>query len=72
MIKKQAYLDVGGYDIDYKYAQDYKLILDLYDAGKKIKTLNEILYYLNTTDNISTLNADEQKYYFNLARKNRN
>lgn len=72
MIKKQAYLDVGGYDIDYKYAQDYKLILDLYDAGKKIKTLNEILYYLNTKDNISTLNADEQKYYFNLARKNRN
>jgi glycosyltransferase involved in cell wall biosynthesis len=72
MMSKKILLDVGCYDEDYKYAQDYKLMLDLYRSGNKVKIINEVLYYLNTKDNISSNNSHEQKFFFNKARKAKN
>lgn len=72
MMSKKILLDLGCYDEDYKYAQDYKLMLDLYRSGNKVKILNEVLYYLNTKDNISSNNSYEQKFFFNKARKAKN
>lgn len=69
MMSKKILLDLGCYDEDYKYAQDYKLMLDLYRSGNKVKIINEVLYYLNTKDNISSNNSYEQKFFFNKARK---
>ena len=37
---------------------------------EKINIINEVLYELNDKDNISNKNKEEQKYYFNCARKN--
>ena len=69
MMDKEVFFNVGGYDNEFKFSQDYKLFLDIYEKGYKVKTLNEVLYYLNTINNISTLKRDEQKYYFKKALK---
>lgn len=68
MINKKTFMEIGGYNVDYEYAQDYKLMLDLYRAGSKVKILKQVLYYLNTENNISTLKATEQRYYFKKAQ----
>tara|TARA_Y100000816_G_C26106378_1_gene588149 strand:+ start:3143 stop:3844 length:702 start_codon:yes stop_codon:yes gene_type:complete len=69
IIKKQVLNDLGLYDENFYYAQDYKLYLDLLSNGYNIKAINKPLYNLNTINNISSNNKDEQKYYFNCARK---
>ena len=69
IIKKQVLNDLGLYDENFHYAQDYKLYLDLLSNGYSIKAINKPLYNLNTINNISSNNKDEQKYYFNCARK---
>ena len=69
IIKKQVLNDLGLYDENFYFAQDYKLYLDLLNNGYSIKAINKPLYNLNTIDNISSNNKDEQKYYFNCARK---
>ena len=70
IIKKQVLNDLGLYDENFYFAQDYKLYLDLLNNGYSIKAINKPLYNLNTINNISSNNKDEQKYYFNCARKN--
>ena len=72
MISKKTFMEIGGYNVDYEYAQDYKLMLDLYRAGSKVKILKQVLYYLNTENNISTLKATEQRYYFKKAQTKSN
>ena len=68
-IKKEVLYAVGLYNENYKYAQDYKLYKDLFANNYKIKMLREVLYTLNTEDNISTNFKKEQEFYFNLAKK---
>ena len=69
-LDKNIFEEVGGYDENFYFAQDYKLYSDCYKKGKKIYIINEVLYELNDKDNISNKNKEEQKYYFNCARKN--
>ena len=69
IINKQVLNDLGLYDENFYFAQDYKLYLDLLSKGYSIKAINKTLYNLNTINNISNNNKDEQKYYFNCARK---
>ena len=69
IIKKQVLNDLGLYDENFYFAQDYKLYLDLLNNGYSIKAINKPLYNLNTINNISSNNKDEQKSYFNCARK---
>lgn len=63
LIKKNILTEIGYYDENFYYAQDFKLFTDLIYAGYKIKTLNEPLYLLNTENNISSKNLEEQNYY---------
>ena len=69
MIHKQVLDDIGLYDENFYFSQDYKLYLDLLSKGYSIKSINKTLYNLNTLNNISTDYKFEQKYYFNCARK---
>lgn len=62
-INKEVLLQVGKYDEEFYFAQDYKLFSDLIAKGFKYKVLNEPLYYLNMSNNISSNNKFEQKYY---------
>ena len=69
MIKKRIFDEVGGYDENFLYAQDYKLFVDLIKLNKKIKTIRRPYYYLNTVNNISQLKKEEQKYYSDIIKK---
>jgi len=69
LIKKSVIEDLGGYDENFYYAQDYKLMYDLLRNNYKCKILNEVLYGLNTKNNISELKKTEQKYYADCVRK---
>ena len=71
MINRQVFKDLGYYDEDFYYSQDYKLVKDLIINNYKIKMINKVLYKLNTTNNISTNNAKEQKYYSDCVKKNK-
>lgn len=64
MISKSKLEVIGLYDEEYKYAQDYKLFVDLYRNNFKIKILNKKLYVLNMDQNISTLHSSEQRKAF--------
>ncbi len=68
MIKKNVLINVGMYDEDFLYAQDYKLFSDLLKENYKIMTISTPLYHLNMTDNISTNKKSEQKYYADCVR----
>ncbi len=70
LIKKSIMEDIGLYDENFYYAQDYKLMKDLIKKNYKFKIINECLYFLNMKNNISTLKKDEQKYYSECVRKN--
>tara|TARA_B100001121_G_C18586602_1_gene572400 strand:- start:195 stop:899 length:705 start_codon:yes stop_codon:yes gene_type:complete len=69
-VDKNVFEEVGGYDENFYFAQDYKFYIDCFKHGKKIRIINEVLYKLNDKNNISNKNKKEQAYYFNCARKN--
>ena len=69
-VDKNIFEEVGGYDENFYFAQDYKFYKDCYNFGKKIIVLNEVLYELNNKNNISNKYKKDQEYYFNCARKN--
>ena len=69
LIKKQTLIDLGGYDEEFRYAQDYRLILNFYKNKNKIIQLNNVLYKLNMEDNISKNFQKEQENFAVLARK---
>ncbi len=71
MIKKKTLINAGCYDENYYYSQDFKLFKDLLNQNIKYKYIYEPLYNLNTIDNISSVKKKEQKYYFDLIRKNK-
>jgi len=69
LIKKNIIMNLGGYDENYYYAQDYKLYKDLIKNNYKIKQMQKPYYVLNTTDNISSKFKEEQKKFFIQAKK---
>ncbi len=70
LIRKDSLTDIGGYDEDFIYAQDYKLFVDLVRNGSKFKNINKVLYKLNTTNNISVNKKDIQGYYADCVQNN--
>ena len=69
-MEKEVLEGVGGYDENFYFAQDFKLYCDLIKKNVKLARINSILYLMNTKDNISNKNKDEQKYYFECAKNN--
>ena len=69
MIKRDILLEVGKYDEYYYYSQDYKLMIKLLNEGYSFKVVKEPLYMLNTENNISILNYQEQKKYAEDAKR---
>ena len=67
--KKSIVENIGGYDEEFIYSQDYKLAFDLIKSGFKLKIMKNVLYESNFFDNISTNKKKEQKYYAYCARK---
>lgn len=68
-VYKKLLEEVGFYDEDYEFAQDYRLFTKLIGLGYEIKTMSDKLYILNTQNNISTIYSEKQKYYFEKAKK---
>ena len=66
-IEKLLLNSIGNYSEDFYYSQDFRLYLDLLQKNEKIYEIKKPLYKLNTSNNISTINKDEQKYYFKKA-----
>ena len=71
LILKKTLDEVGCYDENFIYAQDYKLMSELLKNGSSIKIMNDIFYELNTINNISSKYKAEQEYFANCVRKNR-
>jgi len=69
LIKKSVLNKIGNYDETFYFAQDFKLMKDLIDKKFKVGILNKVLYKLNMENNISTLYADEQKYFAKCVKK---
>ena len=69
MVRKNAVLNVGMYDENIKYAQDYKLFIELLKKKYKIKILKDKLYVLNMENNISSLKKEEQQDFFRKIQK---
>lgn len=67
MFKKKAYLNAGGYDMNFKYSQDYELWLRLICQGN-FQIINNKIYYLRIHDeSISKLKTVEQNLFAVLA-----
>ena len=69
MVKKNAVLNIGMYDENIKYAQDYKLFIELLKENYKIKILKTRLYVLNMENNISSLKKEDQQNFFRKIQK---
>ena len=63
MVRKNAVLNVGMYDENIKYAQDYKLFIELLKKNYKIKILKNKLYVLNMENNISSLKRRAAEFF---------
>lgn len=70
-IKKNVIENVGLYDEDFYYSQDYKLFKDLLLSGCKYKVINKELYELNMMNNISKNKTSEQSYYAYCVKNNK-
>lgn len=68
-IKKEVLEKVGRYDEKFFYSQDYKLAYDLQKQKYKIGNISRPLYKLNTSNNISTLYSEKQKYYADCVKR---
>ena len=72
MLKSKAFEEIGFYNENFYYAQDYKLMSDLIFGNYKIKIMKDVLYTLNTQNNISSNHKTEQEYYADCVRSNKN
>ena len=59
LLKKEAMVDIGGYDESFLYGQDYRLATQLYAKGKRVKYLRECLYKTRVTN--SSLSRTKHK-----------
>ena len=71
-IKKQVLNELGNYDENFYFAQDYKLFYKMIEQGYKIKYLSSVLYEINMKDNISSNFLKQQNYYANCVKNNIN
>lgn len=69
LMKKSLMEEVGLYDENFYYSQDYKLFYDLIKKGVKVGVLRKPLYRLNTKNNISSNSKMKQAYYANCVKK---
>jgi glycosyltransferase involved in cell wall biosynthesis len=60
MFYKDAVLEVGGYDLNFKHAEDFDLFLRLSKIGKISNLAERLIYLRKHENNISLLNAEEQ------------
>ncbi len=70
MIKRSVINEIGKYDEDFYYSQDYKLMKDLLNHNFRYTILNKVHYELNMDNNISTNKKSEQQYYAECVKKN--
>jgi len=69
MMRKEAFVQLGGYEERFKYAQDYDLWLRLAD-NHRLANLAEPLYCWRATSScISNEKAQEQQHFARLAQK---
>ena len=67
MFRRQAWGDVGGYSENFKYAQDYDLMLRIADGGY-VESCSTYLYSLRLhKDSVSYAHRAEQDYYAKAA-----
>ena len=71
MVRKNALLAIGGYDQQFKYAQDYDLVLKLVNHGK-VANLPIVLlrYRIDPNSSISFRKQKEQEKFAMFARIN--
>lgn len=69
LVKKSLMEDIGLYDENFYYSQDYKLFYDLVKKDVKVGVLKKPLYKLNTKNNISSNKREQQAYYANCVKK---
>ena len=60
MYYKDAVLKVGGYDSNFKHAEDFDLFLSLSKIGKVSNMSERLIYLRKLENNVSLLNAEEQ------------
>lgn len=69
MFTREIYDKIGGYDEDYKYAQDYKFIISAIIKSAKIHYISNSKYKLSTSIcSISSRFNESQRKYATLAR----
>ena len=68
-IKKDIIEKLNFYNEDFKYSQDYELMIRFYLNKFKFKIIKKPLYKLNMKNNISSIYKTEQKEYAAKARK---
>jgi len=66
--KKQAYVDIGGYDEELKSFEDWDLWIRMLDENSKVMKINKILYLYRKHNTGSLTNAfsESPKLYFAL------
>ncbi len=69
LVKKSLMENIGLYDENFYYSQDYKLFYDLVKKDVKVGVLKKPLYKLNTKNNISSNKREQQAYYANCVKK---
>lgn len=69
MGKRKIIKNLGNYDENFLYSQDYKLITEILRNKYKVEIMKKVLYESNFDNNISTLKKEEQKYYAECVRK---
>lgn len=68
LIRKNSLVNIGLYDENFYYSQDFKLLVDLLNEKMNVRIINKFLYDLNIDNNISTNFKKEQREYFLKAR----
>ena len=69
LAKKTAINEIGNYDENFIYAQDYKLFYDLLKYNYNFRVILKPQYILNIKNNISENKRIEQNYFADCVRK---
>lgn len=71
MLRSEVINEIGFYDENFYYAQDYKLMKDLVISNYNIQIMKKTLYTLNTDNNISSNHKSEQQYFADCVKKDK-
>ena len=70
LMRKESINKLGGYNENYRFAQDYELITRWLGTGLRVKYLKECLYQTHQFSNsISQEKRSEQAFYFRQIRQ---